>query len=888
MTVSIYQFCRKFDNVRYSDVYKCYVSGGYAFEKITQGNQAIPQVIRQAVINGYFKLNDNYPPEENDFALIAREIDNKYSVLAVANRQLDDGGRPTIGYKYFWLEKSSSDVDGIGTLILWWSDNQSQFKMAELLETSPPEILYSREEYSQLTFPFQSPWLEEISDTIIKLDIIPHTFPVKKQEYKGLSAYIELHYLALGLSQRANCVNAWAWNVKKIEYPETFSAIFYASLEDIPRDINKRNLPPLPQPNHALNPANASHQNPVGSKSPSTEINNPNEEPQEPTPSPVKILNQIPPATEKKIRTCLSSLANTFNQHGLDIKKSEQLFTYLRDYADADWSGCIDPMILKNEPIHEIYPQLAYLVAPSHRSSENWLLKMVQSLELPTKKTSQSNSWITTTRNWANQSNTSNQTTNFLEFQRVFLEASYQCEDHQVIYKLEDSIYYGISYLLIYLITHEQNSMIENQIDYLLTQSDTIWSGYFQKYANTVAKVILSEDNEEARRSPSIIDFCNTIIEIIEKIKKTHEEHKQVSYGNYINYQKLAKIFSEIGHKKFAELLYRISGSKGDQIPRDCRDKLDPDMRKIFGQPIEASPWRSSMINSRGNDDRGDGGAKAIFGFLFFLAGSIIFFYRLKDWTGTLIFIPITFLILCSIVAIAFTGNPFKITNIRINQVGSWFYMFLAVAFLVGGISPKIDKIINIPHLNRCESHKSNLLENYQIYTECYSTASEQDKKQQLQEFIPDPNSVNKDAQLTKAINFLSNIQDDKDFNTKIKKLGECKQGESNDFCNCLVGSTTASKSTPNTTNKKTPQQCSIDTLNKFKGCEDDTSKITAFREVGININSTNEMQSINKYLSSSHNENEYKKKKQIIQLHKCNQNHPQQNDYEQCVNNIP
>jgi hypothetical protein len=103
--VQIYQFCRAFDNVRYSEVYGYYVSGGYAFEKIARASHEVPPEIREAVINDYFKLNDNYPPETGDFALIAREIDNKYSVLAVANRQLDDGGRPTIGYKYFWLGK---------------------------------------------------------------------------------------------------------------------------------------------------------------------------------------------------------------------------------------------------------------------------------------------------------------------------------------------------------------------------------------------------------------------------------------------------------------------------------------------------------------------------------------------------------------------------------------------------------------------------------------------------------------------------------------------------------------------------------------------------------------------------------------------------------------
>lgn len=237
--VHIYQFCRAFDNVRYSEVYGCYVSGGYAFEKIARASHEVPPEIREAVINDYFKLNDNYPPETGDFALIAREIDDKYSVLAVANRQLDDGGRPTIGYKYFWLDKSSPDVDGIGTLIYWWSNHKKpKFDMAELVEKSPPERLYYQE--------IQKRNFLEILKYVQKLNEIPEITVVKKELWQqAYPAYIELHYLALGLSDRATRLNAWAWNVHKIAYPERFLAIFYATQEDIPKNISKQ---PLPSP----------------------------------------------------------------------------------------------------------------------------------------------------------------------------------------------------------------------------------------------------------------------------------------------------------------------------------------------------------------------------------------------------------------------------------------------------------------------------------------------------------------------------------------------------------------------------------------------------------------------------------------------------------------
>jgi hypothetical protein len=245
--VHIYQFCRAFDNVRYSEVYGCYVSGGYAFEKIARASHEVPPEIREAVINDYFKLNDNYPPETGDFALIAREIDDKYSVLAVANRQLDDGGRPTIGYKYFWLEKSSPDVDGIGTLIYWWlNQNQPKFDMAELDKqlSQSPQIFRVHEQYKKLIF--EEDQLQNIKRIVVEENKIPYTVVVTKELWrKRYPEYTKLHYLALCFSDRATRLNAWAWNVHKIAYPERFLAIFYATQEDIPKNISKQ---PLPSP----------------------------------------------------------------------------------------------------------------------------------------------------------------------------------------------------------------------------------------------------------------------------------------------------------------------------------------------------------------------------------------------------------------------------------------------------------------------------------------------------------------------------------------------------------------------------------------------------------------------------------------------------------------
>ncbi|MFM6002212.1 MAG: hypothetical protein ACKPB7_02865, partial [Sphaerospermopsis kisseleviana] len=151
---------------------------------------------------------------------------------------------------------------------------------------------------------------------------IPHTVIATKQEWKGLSEYIKLHYLALGLSLRATLKNAWAWNVKKIESPNSCLAIFYTNQEYIPNNIRKRQLIPVQQDYNHNDPNHHQITVPV--------------QPENPTDLPAQILSQIPPATEKQIKSCLASLANRLSNN-----KIQELFGYLRDYSDADWINCI-------------------------------------------------------------------------------------------------------------------------------------------------------------------------------------------------------------------------------------------------------------------------------------------------------------------------------------------------------------------------------------------------------------------------------------------------------------------------------------------------------------------------------------------------------------------
>ena len=430
---------------------------------------------------------------------------------------------------------------------------------------------------------------------------------------------------------------------------------------------------------------------------------------------------------------------------------------------------------------------------------------MVQSLEIDTQQTS--SGWIETVRNWANPSE-SNKQSDISEFQRVLLEASYD-QDNSVMYKLEDSIYYGISYLLIYLITNSQNSIIEAKIDYLLTQSSSIWFEYFQRYVDTVAKVVLNNDYQDANDYPSIINFCGTIIEIIEKIKKSREEKKHISYEKYLNYIKLAIIFRKIERKDLAEFFYRMSGNKGEQIPKDVRTALRRDIRaEIFGEHNQSvSPtteYPTPVYRYYGNPE--DTLPKSILGFMLFVVGSI-FFYSIDAE----ILIRVILLVMSTVGTIYLTGNPFNLKSNNIGPNVSWAYIFIATAFLVVGTHSKTPNISSTD----CRVESLDLFQNYQIYTQCYLPNDEETKKQALQEFLPDINSPHKDAQLTKAIDYLIKVKNQQDLDQKIAKLNECKTGNSNDFGNCLKPPS-ASKTTPSPKN----QQCLLDNWENSKKCQ--------------------------------------------------------------------
>ncbi|MBD2680162.1 MULTISPECIES: hypothetical protein [Nostoc] len=202
-------------------------------------------------------------------------------------------------------------------------------------------------------------------------------------------------------------------------------------------------------------------------------------------------------------------------------------------------------------------------------------------------------------KNWLNQPADNSDIFRLLEFQNQLLKES--CKyNSQVQQRLHESLYYGITFFLRSLITLNPNDpnhqRIAQQINYLLTEHQSIWNEYFQQYAYLVATKIFYQPNIDISAYNSVRKFCEQISEILEEIKnqKLNSTSRKRLYGRY---RPLALIFQNINRTDLAELFYRISGS---QVPQELIGKIPLDFQtRIFPKnpiPTPAPGPRPNII----------------------------------------------------------------------------------------------------------------------------------------------------------------------------------------------------------------------------------------------------------------------------------------------------
>ena len=243
---SIHQFSSGIRNPQQNREGK-WVSGGYDKE-IAKESYNVPQEIKDAVNTsskgGWRGFGiQNYPPQTGECALIARELEN-YCVLAVANQQQDDGKRPFIAYRYFWLDKQEfqnerdfSDFDGIATLLYHWQkEGRLQYNIRDWANS--PE-LYNTSWDKPIEPEKKTRFLQQNSTRIQPL-ILKINSDNQSLHYNEPLIYEandigfslepeEVHCLAIKYSYVNNCSINWAWNVRRLENMQEGLQVIYCA-----------------------------------------------------------------------------------------------------------------------------------------------------------------------------------------------------------------------------------------------------------------------------------------------------------------------------------------------------------------------------------------------------------------------------------------------------------------------------------------------------------------------------------------------------------------------------------------------------------------------------------------------------------------------------------
>jgi hypothetical protein len=544
--IEIYEFSRAFDNIKYSDYYKRWVSGGYSPEKINRNNWDVPPIIRKQVSKGYFALNDNYPPEQGEVALIAREIPDKdendkdiyYSVLAVANLQIDDGNHPTIGYRYFWISTYDKEIDGILTLLQWWNEDKPEFKMEDAKsELRPP----TKKAQNKPKNPINQEE-EDISDVAESRDdyAIPCIRVVNNQENDLQREIFNCHCSSYALSSSARLPISWAWNVKILQHPEAFIYIYCATEE------NKSAILPY--------------------RRQISELYNSQEDEVKAIESDRK--NNEPPPIDK-IRKCLTDMARNFaNKKELEYGKIKVFFEYLEQYSNEDWRLFIDQTTAKNSPDNTkiTYGALLALVIPER--TYPWLSEVINFIPLPRRFKFIQN-WFR--QNWSQEIG--------ILFQREIWCASR--EDPDAYSSLRGRVYQAISRLLVEEIirknTQENHDQRFKKIRFLLTQSE--WSEIFKDYADSVWEELSSQEP-------------NPTTEFSIHLYHALKERKTRLNRNYLRIAKLCKL---IGQEHLSALLYLL---RGKDIQEEFSQYICKKVYSVYNQYKDKSPEESLPIRS--------------------------------------------------------------------------------------------------------------------------------------------------------------------------------------------------------------------------------------------------------------------------------------------------
>jgi hypothetical protein len=591
--LQVHEFCRAFDNVNFSEEYNRWVSGGYSPRKIDNYDVKVPNVIEQAVRDGYFSINDNFPPGEEDFAVIAREIstgkdDGKvYSVLVIMNRQIDDAGRPTVGYRYFWTDAHDFFMDGIVQLLFFWLKNgKLKFNMKELnpsyqKDRTLPQLGFIDVRSKEETIDFAISLLDNSSINFFESSINHIIDSFDRKEQYDSSERIDLliihsvtNTILLGVED-TTLLCSWSFNVlpTHLFYPKSFICMSNNNSVECNKELlgMKGTIPTSDNKNIGLT------------------------------------INQvIPPHKERKIKQLLSDIEKNYRVskgENVDFVVPVEFFDYLIEYENTSWSGCIDQVRISQHS--ESYNALVYLINRSDVDRKKWLvhfwdnIKPFSLLDNIIKKILRKKPVLTTA----------------LDFHDALIGINVDNENANKI--LKDSIFFGISWILKHRFLYSAKRIDQANFKYLFVTSDTIWSEVFKEFLSQVIEELNSPHNSECLNiSKHVKLFCQGIEKTIAS-KETSDNYLSrrskilAIYGKLDSFCEnisLAKLSATI-EKKYPPVQRNISSSSYLLVPIQGQKRKKPNSNYLriliilIVLPLIFMAIRSLFLNGREMSD---------------------------------------------------------------------------------------------------------------------------------------------------------------------------------------------------------------------------------------------------------------------------------------------
>jgi hypothetical protein len=546
-SIQIYEFSREFINISQKD--GKWVSGGFGSE-IGLSNRPVPEKIQDIVKRGDFQINDNYPPKENEYALIAWEVD-EYSVLTVATRLEDDKTRFFNAYRYFWLEKNASqDIDGIGTLLIWWR-NAGEPKFDFQWNPSNSTLEYTATSYSQRESYEYFERYSRYVENILPIKYYPYAFvpPINNAD-----ALLSLHYLALDLNRKHKISISWAANVNRLEHPEKLSLICYA--DEHGYQINNKILKQYQKLLSTVQSAPQSKRNPITD---SRTIN------YNQSLTNTTIANTINPANTpsqselSQIKSCLASI-NIANEQRI-ATELRNVVNFLEKYPNIDWK---DNNIIESSRKNYDTPlgisYMAMLAILGNIGISEWLVKL-------------------------RSQNNNKYEQDSLKIQKQFLDMSIKLSNNVVRRQLENNINLGIIELLIQCQSNTNNTFYKH-IEWLLFQPNSVWKPYFNKYATTLYTNL-------ARQVPKNRDvFYNQLFDKL--IEREEYRKRNGNYQGFIltQYKNITQLFVKLEYYSLSAFFYQLSDGK---VPPDIYDN---DQAKIIQTVRDENPLRLQIIKN--------------------------------------------------------------------------------------------------------------------------------------------------------------------------------------------------------------------------------------------------------------------------------------------------